>query len=493
MAQINNTVTPGLVSPFGTPTALNSLNANLGKNTTSNYPATVTSSPTNAFAGTMQTSTPQIAGLVNPVAHPAVTAAANSHPTSLTTNPDGTVKATYDTSEPIVSTPSASNPTSNPNYNYNAGTAQTGTGAGTPITSNAGTSTPSTGTSPTTQQGLLSQIQTLINQQNSQQSGLTSQEQGLINNFTNMNAGILSQPGEIGYQTGRQAQLQQTEQSGLAALEGEQARLAGYEQPQISALTSAAGLLTPQATAAGQTVFDPSTGTFTGAIGGLSADTLNQYAQMAANGQYSAIPSSVTGNVALSAQLNQAAKAINPNYNPIASTAQGATTASNIQTGGTAATNAAAQGLQTATQNYVNANTAYTTAQNQSANLQQVLASTGINANPQFVNQKINALQSQLGSANYSSFITALTELQQKYTNLLSTVGAQTPSVNGQQATTILNPNSTPAQINAAIDALNAAAYAQLKPMYDQIGTYSSQLNGSNANSNANSTSIYKF
>lgn len=325
MAQINNTVTPGLVSPFGTPTALNSFTSNLGTNTTSNYPATVTSAPTNAFAGSMQTSTPQIAGLVNPVAHPAVAAAANSHPTSLTTNPDGTVKATYNTSAPIVSTPSTSNPTSNPNYNYNAGVASTGTGAGTPVTSNAGTSTPSTGASPTTQQGLLSQIQTLINQQNAQQSGLTSQEQGLISNFTNMNAGILSQPGEIGYQTGRQAQLQQTENTGLAALEGEQTRLAGYEQPQISALTNAAGLLTPTPTAPGQAVFNPATGTYTNASSGgatpqaapsgIDQNSWNQYIQDFSSGNFGAIPSSITGNANLSGQLQQAVQAQNPNFN----------------------------------------------------------------------------------------------------------------------------------------------------------------------------------
>lgn len=44
---------------------------------------------------------------------------------------------------------------------------------------------------------------------------------------------------------------------------------------------------------------------------------------MAANGQYSAIPSSITSNPVLSAQLNAAAKQINPNFSPITSTAQG--------------------------------------------------------------------------------------------------------------------------------------------------------------------------
>ncbi len=172
--------------------------------------------------------------------------------------------------------------------------------------------------------------------------------------------------------------------------------------------------------------------------------------------------------------------------------AQGAATQSNIQTGGTAATSAAAQGLQQSTQAYVAANTAYTTAQQQAGNLQSVMASTGINSNPQFVNQKINALQNQLGSANYASFVTALNEARQAYTSLLSSVGASTPTVNGQQATDIFGANSTPAQINAAIEALNQAAYAKLKPMYDQIGTYQSQLGGGSNTSHV-SGSIYNF
>jgi hypothetical protein len=115
------------------------------------------------------------------------------------------------------------------------------------------------------------------------------------------------------------------------------------------------------------------------------------------------------------------------------------------------------------------------------------MASTGINTNPQFANQTINALQNQLGSANYTSFITALSEAQQAYTSLLSSVGAATPTVNGQQATNIFNPNSTPSQINAAIDALNTAAYAKLQPLYNQIGIYASQLGGKNSTSTSTS------
>lgn len=278
--------------------------------------------------------------------------------------------------------------------------------------------------------------------------------------------------------------LSSAENAQLAALSPQ---LTAQSQQQ-SGLTSAVNASQPNTASYGQTVFNPLTGQYENG-GGLPAEVLQSYAQMAANGQYSAIPSSITSNPVLSAQLNAAAKAINPNYSPITSTAQGNAAASNVQSSGTAPTQAAAAGLQQATQQYVDANTAYTTAQQQANSLQQVLQKTGINSNPQFINQTINNLQNQLGSADYTSYITTLTELQQKYSNLLSSVGAQTPTVNGNQALTILNPNSTPVQINAAIDALNQAAFNTLQPLFAKIGTYAGQLNPTgNTNATTNTT-----
>lgn len=333
-------------------------------------------------------------------------------------------------------------------------------------------------TSPATFSGLVGQ--TALAGQNAASTGssqeaqayneaqaLQSQLAGSQSNEANTLANMQGNPIPLEFQQGRGNIVQglyQAQQNALSSqLQGE-SNLAGQgtavQGQGLTALGNAAGLAAPQLGSIGQVPYSPldlSQGSVLGSTqpGGVAA----------------------AGNLLGQLQGAQAQGA-----------APGQAAASNISTSGTAATSAAASGLQTATQNYVTANTAYSAAQNQAANLQQVLTSTGINSNPQFVNQRINQLQNQLGSANYTSFITALTEMQQKYTTLLSTVGAQTPTVNGQQATDILNPNSTPAQINAAISALNNAAYAQLKPLYDQIGTYSSQLSGSNTNSNANST-----
>lgn len=95
---------------------------------------------------------------------------------------------------------------------------------------------------------------------------------------------------------------------------------------QFGAAQNAAGLAQPSPAAYGQTVFNPASGEYTDG-GGLPPEVMRQYAQMAANGQIASIPASITGNTVLSAQLNAAAKAINPNFTPITSAAQGSSAA----------------------------------------------------------------------------------------------------------------------------------------------------------------------
>lgn len=177
--------------------------------------------------------------------------------------------------------------------------------------------------------------------------------------------------------------------------------------------------------------------------------------------------------------------------NPENLEAQGAAQQSNVQTAGTAQTSTAAQGYSTSLQNYSNANAAYQTATQQAQNVQNILSSTGINSSDsQDWNSAINSLSARLGSSNQASYIAGLNELQATYTNLLSSVGAATPTVNGQQATAIFNPASTPAQIDAAIQALNQAAYAKLQPLYQQVQQYQSTLG---SNTSASGSSIYNF
>lgn len=256
---------------------------------------------------------------------------------------------------------------------------------------------------------------------------------------------INSAPTSARVMQGRNQQVQQAnaqKEAALAAAVTQAQAEVGFGQQQQNlnqtALTSAAGFSAPQLGSIGQVPFNP-----------------------VEQGQGAILGSGAPGGL-------QGAAATLGGYNAAVQ---------NAQTQGTAYTGAAAQGFQQSLQAYQTASTSYSQAQGQAQNLQTTMA--GINGiNSQYANTAINKLKNQFGSAQYSSFITALSESQQAYINLLDSVGAATPTVNGEQATAILNPNSTPAQINAAIETLNQAAYAKLKPLYDQAQTYHNALNG---------------
>ena len=192
--------------------------------------------------------------------------------------------------------------------------------------------------------------------------------------------------------------------------------------------------------------------------------------------------------------LNQALQG-GGGYNYNQGAAQSAAMQSNIQQAGTAQTDIARQGLTDATQMYNTGNTMFKTTALQGENLRSAMQ--GVNAlDARFANTQLNKLKNQFGDAQYSAFITALNETKQAYTNLLSSLGAATPTVNGQQADQILGESATPGQINAAIAELDKAAYAKLLPMYELMQTYQSNLGGggsSGGNYGGSGGSIYSF
>ncbi len=247
----------------------------------------------------------------------------------------------------------------------------------------------------------------------------------------------------------------------------------------------------PTPTAFGQTSFNPATGQFSGGSGGLDNATLQQYAQMAANGQYAAIPSSITSNIALNAQLNAAAQKINPSYNPITSAAQGAAAAQNATTTGTVDTSTAATGYTQAIQQYQQMNTASQAATQQAQSVSNILSQSGINSSSsRDWNTALNNLAGRLGNTNVTALNTAVTELQSRYSSLLAGNG-QTPSSAIAQALGLLNPNSTAAQITQSINVLQNAADILTSTQYQQAQTYHNQLTG--GGSTSSSGSIFNF
>lgn len=199
------------------------------------------------------------------------------------------------------------------------------------------------------------------------------------------------------------------------------------------------------------------------------------------------------------AGTNALLSALGPNFNINSSNADAAAAAQNIDTRGTSQTTIGQQGLGQATQAYTDATTTYNTISNtdpknpgQMQILQNVLASTGINAsNSSDWNNAINNLQGRMGSTNYSAFTGALRELQASYSTLLSS-GNTTPSANDAAALATLDPSKSAAQINASLQILDADAKAKLNALNTNVQTYQGILNGGSAitpqNSNANST-----
>ncbi len=264
---------------------------------------------------------------------------------------------------------------------------------------------------------------------------------------------------------------------------------------QLGSLGTTAGLLQPQVTSYGQTVFNPATGQFTSSADPSFNSVLQQYAQLRASGQESLIPSSISGNPVLNAQVTAMAQQANPNYNANTAAGQAAAQQSNSQTVGTVQTNTAAQGYQGAIQQYQEMNTQNSAADAQAQNVQNILASTGINSSSTDFNKALNNLKGRLGSTAVTKLVSSITELQAIYTTLLS-AGGGTPTGNEQQALTVLNPNSSPAQIMASLEQLQLAAYNKLNAQYQQAQTYYSNLQGGGSSptpQGGGSGSIYDF
>lgn len=115
-----------------------------------------------------------------------------------------------------------------------------------------------------------------------------------------------------------------------AELSGNAQRLTSQNQLQ-SGLLSAANI-SSQTTQApyGTPIYNPTSGEFINSSTGAGVDfnsAMEQYAQMAATGQIANIPSVITSNPVLNAQVNARAKQINPSYSPTTSAAQGASAA----------------------------------------------------------------------------------------------------------------------------------------------------------------------
>lgn len=265
------------------------------------------------------------------------------------------------------------------------------------------------------------------------------------------------------------ANTQQAQQlSGLSTALGS----ANTQQAQqISGLGTAANLAQPQTAAYGQTVFNPLSGQYEG-NSGLPPETLQQYAQMAANGQYSAIPSSITGNPVLNAQLNTAAQQINPNYSPIVSTAQGAATAANVQLEGTATPTAYNAIYQTALNDYTNLQQSVENVDQFGSLLTSNMTAGGINpSNVKYANQTLAQIRGQLSSGAQAQYDTTLAALRSKISGMLSVGGNETPTAITADAQKILDGSLPLSALNDVLRRIQQEGNVLLQTQASKVNT----------------------
>lgn len=268
-----------------------------------------------------------------------------------------------------------------------------------------------------------------------------------------------------------------------------------------SALSSAGSLTQPSATF--PFVFDPATGSFSTSGGNLqtsisggvqqaisnptlysslegaiqatygqAAAGMFQQAFIQAGGNPSIAAGQATGAQALAAAPGQGQAA----GEAAVIAAGGQTQAANIQTAGTAATSAASTAYQTATQQVADANKIYAGVTNVASQLNDTLSSWHNEGKITNINQAINAVASITSDPQYQAYLTALTNTQAAYRAILGSQGTN-PNAATNESIDVLNPNSSPAAINAALNQLSKDAYtATVVPPKQQQTIYAQQL-----------------
>lgn len=175
--------------------------------------------------------------------------------------------------------------------------------------------------------------------------------------------------------------LGQTEQAlsqGVNALATERGVNTGAYKSAADVLGTAAGYAQPSPAEYGKTVFNPLTGQYEGGGGDQLVSGWADY--LAAGGDPSQVPSTVSGNAVLWQQTLQAAKAKNPNFD--VNTAQGTASARQNTAGltaGLAGNQANTAIIQQGTQEVANMEAALKTADQNVQNLLKIMQDSGIN------------------------------------------------------------------------------------------------------------------
>lgn len=291
--------------------------------------------------------------------------------------------------------------------------------------------------------------------------------------------------------SGRSALLGQTFAAELAAkqnavsnaIAGQNSQVnAGYsagslgltgQQQQQTGLNAILGATKPQLGSYGQTFYQPTeagqSGTGNGGIttGSDMDNALNQYAKMAANGQIAGIPSEITSNPVLNAELNKRATVINPNYNPVTSSAQSGIITSQEQQ---------KQQYQSALQQ----------GQNLQAQLKDLITSFGLNPNDiNALNSGLQKIASNTSDSRYKVLNNYINDIANTYSQILTPPGGAATDTTRSIAASMLDATASGTSIIDTMRSLDAAAQAKIAG----VPTLTGQNNGASSGGNYTSAS----
>lgn len=310
--------------------------------------------------------------------------------------------------------------------------------------------------------GSTPQYQQAVDQYNKAAQNLASikqQEAQQISDISGMGTN-LARAGGLEGNVQNLAAAQEAAQTGLMqAAAAQEAAATGQQQTQQSGLAAAGGLVSPTLGAYGQAQYLPTGGTIGGGTGaGVSPSdpfyqTLQTYAQELASGQSSAIPSSITGNPVLQAQLLQMAKQINPNFNYNQALATGASQQSQTQQ---------AQQYQSAASQATNLGT----------QLSQLITQGGINpSNINAVNSFIQNIATNTSNPNYQTFQNLVNDMANTYAQVLTPAGGSTTDMVRQISGSLLNAAQSGQSILQVMQNLDAQVQAKIAGVTTAYGT----------------------
>lgn len=243
-----------------------------------------------------------------------------------------------------------------------------------------------------------------------------------------------------------------------------------------SGLNAAAGQVKPQLAAFNQQAFDPSTSQFSGGSDVMSG-AVNNAVNLIKNGSGYANAVATLSQYGPQAE-QQLLQALGTGFNVNASNAQAGAQAQNINTVGTATTQANNSVYQSSVQNYATATKQYDSLSGISEQLNETLSNWQNNGRLTNVNQAINKIAGLTSDPSYQQFITALANTQAQYSSILGSAGV-IPTQATKDALSVLDPSSSAEAINAALNQLSKDAHALLvQPAYNQVQEYKKQIGG---------------